>query len=106
MHVTRLFDIADLQLAEFPQDTCVASLEEGKLRSYSTKEFIATAESLALGLLDLGIQPGDKVALASGNRAEWAILDQALLRIGAIGIPIYPTMTADDYAYILGPSES
>ncbi|MCC6541696.1 MAG: long-chain fatty acid--CoA ligase [Flavobacteriales bacterium] len=106
MHVTRLFDIADLQLAEFPQDTCVASLEEGKLRSYSTKEFIATAESLALGLLDLGIQPGDKVALASGNRAEWAILDQALLRIGAIGIPIYPTMTADDYAYILGHSES
>ncbi len=106
MQVTRLFDIADLQLARFPQETCVASLEEGKLRSYSTQEFITTAEQLALGLMDLGIRPGDKVALASGNRAEWALVDQAVLRIGAIGIPIYPTMSADDYAYILNHSES
>ncbi|MCB0767639.1 MAG: long-chain fatty acid--CoA ligase [Flavobacteriales bacterium] len=106
MQVTRLFDIADLQLAQFPQDTCVASLEEGKLRAYSTQEFISTAEQLALGLMDLGIRPGDKVALASGNRAEWALVDQAVLRIGAIGIPIYPTMSAEDYAYILDHSES
>lgn len=106
MQINRLFDIADLQLAEFPQPVCVESLEDGRLRSYSTKEFIDTAEQLALGLMDLGIKPGDKVALASGNRAEWAIVDQAVLRIGAIGIPIYPTMTADDYAYILEHSES
>ncbi len=106
MQPTRLFDIADLQLAEFPQQSCVGSLEEGKLRTYSTKEFIDTAEQLALGLMDLGIKPGDKVALASGNRAEWAIVDQALLRMGVIGIPIYPTMTVDDYAYILGHSEA
>ncbi len=101
MTVSRLFDIADLQLAQFPQEACVGSLEEGKLRNYSTKEFIDTAEQLAMGLLNLGIKPGDKVALASGNRAEWAIVDQALLRLGVIGIPIYPTMTVDDYAYIL-----
>ncbi|HRF79482.1 MAG TPA: AMP-binding protein, partial [Flavobacteriales bacterium] len=101
MIVSRLFDIADLQLAQFPQEACVGSLEEGKLRNYSTKEFIDTAEQLAMGLLNLGIKPGDKVALASGNRAEWAIVDQALLRLGVIGIPIYPTMTVDDYAYIL-----
>ncbi|TXI81341.1 MAG: long-chain fatty acid--CoA ligase [Flavobacteriales bacterium] len=106
MLVSRLFDIADLQLAEFPQTTCIGSLEDGKLRNYSTQEFIETAEKLALGLMDLGIKPGDKVALASGNRAEWAIVDQAVLRIGAIGIPIYPTMSAEDYAYILEHSES
>ena len=101
MAIHRLFDIPDFQLAEYPQDVCVGSLEEGKLRTYNTREFIDTAEQLALGLLDLGIAPGDKVALASGNRAEWAITDQAVLRIGAISVPIYPTMTADDYAYIL-----
>ena len=78
----------------------------GQLRTYSTKEFIDTAERLALGLMDLGIAPGDKVALASGNRSEWAIVDQALLRIGAISIPIYPTMSAEDYAYVLGHSGS
>jgi long-chain acyl-CoA synthetase len=106
MQISRLFDIIDLQLAEFPQEACVGSLEEGTLRTYSTKEFIDTAERLAVGLIDLGIRPGDKVALASGNRAEWAIVDQAVLRIGAIGIPIYPTMSVDDYAYILDHSGS
>lgn len=106
MHVTRLFDIADLQLAEFPQPVCVESLEDGKMRSYSTKEFVEISEQLALGLMDLGIRPGDKVALTSGNRAEWAIVDQAVLRIGAIGIPIYPTMSAEDYAYVLEHSGS
>jgi len=106
MQVTRLFDIADLQLAEFPLNVCVESLEAGTMRSYSTAEFISTAESLALGLMELGIAPGDKVALASGNRAEWAIVDQAVLRIGAVVIPIYPTTSADDYAYILEHSAS
>jgi long-chain acyl-CoA synthetase len=101
MQVTRLFDIADLQLAEFPMDVCMASLEEGTLRSYSSADFVRTADALALGLMDLGIGPGDKVALASGNRCEWALVDQAVLRIGAIVIPIYPTTSADDYAYIL-----
>ncbi len=106
MQVTRLFDIADLQLAEFPLEVCVESLEEGTMRGYSTAEFIQTAEALALGLMELGVAPGDKVALASGNRSEWALVDQAILRIGAVSIPIYPTTSADDYAYILEHSTS
>lgn len=104
--VQRLFDIADHQLAAFPQAMCVASLENGVLRSYTTQEFIHTAESLALGLMSLGIGPGDRVAMASGNRSEWALVDQALLRIGAINVPIYPTSSAEDYAYVLHHSES
>ncbi|HQV50627.1 MAG: long-chain fatty acid--CoA ligase [Flavobacteriales bacterium] len=106
MQVQRLFEIVEYQLANFPQKACVESYEDGKLRAYSTKEFIETAESLALGLMTIGIVPGDKVAMVSGNRAEWAIVDQALLRIGAINIPIYPTSSADDYAYVLNHSES
>ncbi|MCB0763134.1 MAG: AMP-binding protein, partial [Flavobacteriales bacterium] len=104
MQLERLFDIVDHQRAHFPQAACVGSLEEGVLRNYSTQEYITTAESLALGLMDLGVVPGDKVALVSGNRAEWSIVDQALLRIGAISIPIYPTSSAEDYAYVLGHS--
>ena len=101
MPITRLFDIIDLQLAEFPQTVCMESLEDGILRGYGTAEFINTSESLALGLMDIGVKPGDKVAIASGNRSEWAIVDQAVLRIGAIGVPLYPTMSAEDHAYIL-----
>lgn len=106
MQVERLFDIADHQLAHFPQPVCVASQEEGTLRSYSTQEFITISEQLALGLMALGILPGDRVAMASGNRSEWAIVDQALLRIGAINVPVYPTSSAEDYAYVLEHSGS
>ena len=100
MQIDRLFDIVDYQLANFPQKAC------GAMRSYSTKEYIETAESLALGLMSIGVVPGDKVALVSGNRSEWAIVDQAILRIGAISVPIYPTSSAEDYAYVLEHSAS
>jgi long-chain acyl-CoA synthetase len=98
---TRLFDLLDRQLAEFPQEVCLATKEEGVWCNYSTAEVISTAEKLALGLMGLGIKPGDKVAIASGNRSEWCITDQALLRIGAINVPIYPTSSVEDYAFIL-----
>ncbi|MBZ0205135.1 MAG: AMP-dependent synthetase/ligase [Flavobacteriales bacterium] len=97
----RLFDLLDHQLAEFPQEVCIATKENGTWRSYSTADLVETSERLALGLMGLGIKPGDKVAIASGNRSEWCIVDQALLRMGAINVPIYPTSSADDYAYVL-----
>ncbi|MGV9013071.1 MAG: AMP-dependent synthetase/ligase [Flavobacteriales bacterium] len=98
---SRIFDLLDRQLADFPQEVCVASKVDGKWHAYSTAEVIETAEKLALGLKALGIRPGDKVAIASGNRSEWSIVDQALLRMGAINIPIYPTSSVEDYAYVL-----
>jgi long-chain acyl-CoA synthetase len=59
------------------------------------------------GLLELGVEKGDKIALiTTTNRLEWNILDHAILQIGAMDIPIYPTMTEEDYAYIINHSES
>src|SRR5690606_14123845 len=75
--------------------------EQGTWRNYTTADVVDHAERLAMGLMQMGIRPGDKVAIASGNRSEWCITDQALLRIGAINVPIYPTSSAEDYAYIL-----
>ena len=98
---TRLFDLLDLQQADFPQEVCIATKEQGTWRNYSTAEVVDTAERLAMGLIALGVKPGDKVALASGNRSEWCIVDQALLRMGAVSVPIYPTSTVEDYGYIL-----
>ena len=101
MAVTRLFDILEHQLAHTPKVDCIATKEGGKWRPYSTQEVLDTSERLAMGLLALGIRAGDKVALASTNRSEWCLLDQALLRIGAINVPLYPTASAGDYAYVL-----
>ena len=101
MTITRLFDILEHQLAHTPKADCIATKEGGTWRPYSTQQVLDTAEQLAMGLLALGIRPGDKVALASTNRSEWCLVDQALLRIGAINVPLYPTSSAADYAYVL-----
>ena len=106
MEPTRLHDVLEYQLAHYPKESAIATKEGGQWKRYSTRELIDTAERVALGLMHLGIKPGDKVAIASGNRSEWCIVDQAILRIGAIGVPIYPTSSAEDYAYVLNHSES
>lgn len=79
----------------------------GEWKSYSTSEFIDAVNQASRGLLEMGIKHGDKVALIShNNRCEWNIMDHALLQIGAVDVPIYPTMTEDDYEYIFNHSES
>ncbi len=106
MPITRLFDILDHQLANTPKADCIATKENGQWRTYSTEEVLETSERLAMGLLAMGVKPGDKVAMASGNRSEWCLVDQALLRIGAINVPLYPTSSSADYAYVLRHSGS
>ena len=79
----------------------------GEWKSYSTKEFIEAVYQTSRALLELGVKHGDKVALIShNNRCEWNIMDHALLQIGAVDVPIYPTMTEADYEYIFNHSES
>ena len=56
---------------------------------------------LAGALLDFGIQPGDRVALISYNRLEWAIIDYATLLVGAVSVPLYSTLPGDQSDYIL-----
>jgi long-chain acyl-CoA synthetase len=106
MEPTRLHDIPEYQLAEHPKSIAIASKVDGAWKGLSTQELITSADRLALGLMRLGVKPGDKVALASGNRSEWCVVDQAILRIGAIGVPIYPTSSAEDFAYVLNHSGS
>lgn len=104
---TRLFDIPRYQQEHFPLDVMMSSKVGGEWKSYSTSEFLEQVDRTSRGLLALGIKPGDKVALIShNNRSEWNIMDHALLQIGAIDVPIYPTMTEEDYEYIFNHSES
>ncbi|MGB0182436.1 MAG: AMP-dependent synthetase/ligase [Schleiferiaceae bacterium] len=104
---TRLFDFPRYQQEHFPLEVMMSSKVGGEWKSYSTSEFIDAVNQAARGLLELGIKHGDKVALiAHNNRCEWNIMDHALLQIGAVDVPIYPTMTEDDYEYIFNHSES
>jgi len=76
----------------------------GTYRSKSWAETARTVNRLARGLVALGVQPGDRVALAAENRPEWAIADLAIMSAGAITVPAYTTNTIDDHRHIFGNS--
>ncbi len=107
MEVRRLFDVLHYQKSKYPQQVALASMKNGEWWKISTDELITLSNNMSLGLLKLGIKKGDKVAVVtSANRVEWNICDQAIGQIGAINVPLYPTISTDDYNYILNHSEA
>lgn len=100
MDVKRLFDIPYYQLEQFPQQDALCDKIDGEWRKTSTAEYLKKANAISRGLLKLGIEPGDKIAMISNNRSEWNICDIGLQQVGAISVPVYPTISPDDYNYI------
>ena len=99
---TRIFDILNVYTEKWPeQKVALARKENGEWRKYSPAEYQELTRKVSYALIELGIQPKDKVAIISGNRPEWNILDMAIMQIGAIDVPIYPTISKEDYRYIL-----
>lgn len=78
---------------------------DGQWVDMSTREFDTAVREIAAGLLVYGVNVGDRVALLSENRVEWAMVDMATLLIGSINVPIYPTLLAEHISFILGDSE-
>ena len=107
MSYTRIFDIIENQLNTCPLDICLARREDKKTwKSYSTNEFIAIANKISKGLLNLGLQKGDKIAIISTtNRPEWHFIDLACMQIGVVDIPVYPTISSKEYEYIFNHAE-
>lgn len=104
---TRLFDFAYYQLEKIPLKHMMTSLSDASGKVYSTESFLEAMNLVSRGLVSLGVEPGDKIALIShNNRSEWNIMDGGILQIGAIDVPIYPTMSADDCQYILNHAEA
>jgi len=105
--VKRLFDFPYYQLANFPQDAALVSKVTGNWVKTSTQEYLDKACAISRGLIHLGVQPNDKVAIISmTNRTEWNICDIGILQVGAQDVPIYPTISEIDYEYVLNHSES
>lgn len=104
---TRLFDFAYLQLKNNPQLKLFNTKKNNEWIATSTIEYIELANTVSRALLRLNIKPGDKIAVVTTtNRVEWSILDLAALQIGAINVPLYPTISSDDYAYIINHSDA
>ncbi len=108
MEIRRLFDIIDHNLEIRPdQQTALGRKDDsGEWIRYSLKEYAEQTNAAAYALLQLGLKEGDKVAIISSNRPEWNMLDMAVMKIGCITVPIYPTISEQDYLYILNHCEA
>lgn len=103
----RLFDFPYYQLEQYNLEDALVTKYDGVWKSTSSKEYIEQINKISRGLLRLGVKPNDKIALiSSNNRTEWNIMDIGIMQLGAQDVPIYPTISEEDYAYVLNHSES
>lgn len=108
----RLFDSIQLQLENKPLEDMLAGKAGGQWKKFSTAEVAETVNQLSAGLLGMGIGPNDmtvegrdKVAILSKNRPEWIILDLAVQQIGALLVPIYPTINVNELEFVLNDAQ-
>ena len=98
---TRLFDLLTYQYKEHPLEDAFCQKIKGKWHKYTTRQVIQITRILSMGLMELGLKKGDKVAIASENRPEWNFVDFACQQIGVVTVPMYPNIGPRDYEYIL-----
>ena len=83
---------------------CFLVKKEGRYQGISSQEALRKAAALASVFANFGVERGDRVAILSENRVEWALTDYALMGLGAISVPLYTTLLESDIEYILGDS--
>ncbi|WP_396188918.1 AMP-dependent synthetase/ligase [Flavobacterium sp.] len=106
-NITRLFDFPYYQLEKYNLPDALVTKYGNEWVKTSTEEYLNKANAISRAFLRLNIQKNDKVAIiSSNNRTEWHIFDIGILQTGAQTVPIYPTIAAEDYEYILNHSES
>ena len=100
--ITRLFDILTQYETVHPeQKTALAGKRNGVWMAYSPGEYLHITNNISYGLMQLGVQHGDCVGIISTNRPEWNMIDMAIMQIGAISVPVYPTISENDYRHIV-----
>ena len=106
MENLKIFEL-DRRYAElYDKDDMLAGKQNGKWRKYSCSEYIQTSDSIAYGLINLGLTKNDKICIISNNRPEWSLTDMGINKIGAINTPLYANSTRADYKYIINDSEA
>lgn len=105
--VKRLFDFPYYQLEKFNLKEALVTKYSGTWVPTNSQQYVNKANKISRGLLRLGVDANDKVAIIStNNRTEWNIVDIGVMQLGAQDVPIYPTISEEDYQYVLNHSES
>lgn len=104
----RLFDCLRYHMEKQPVEVMMAGKEAGQWKKYSTQQVAEIVNNISAGLLNLGFggngktdEDRDKIAILSKNRVEWMMLDLAVQQIGAVLVPIYPTINVNELEFVL-----
>ncbi|MBL7925872.1 MAG: long-chain fatty acid--CoA ligase [Bacteroidia bacterium] len=100
-NVTRIFDILPYQKLKCYNNVALAGKENDQWITYSTDDFLNTANLVSYALMAMGISKDDKIATISNNRPQWNMFDFGILQVGAVQVAIYPTISENDYKFIL-----
>ena len=101
----RLFDLIPYQLENLPNQNCISDKKENKWINYNAETVQSLIDQFSMGLLKLGIEAGDKIAIISQNRTEWNFVDLGILQTGCVDVPIYPNISVQEYEYIFNDAE-
>jgi long-chain acyl-CoA synthetase len=100
MEPIRVFDILD-DLSQNPKFDLLNAKENKQWKNYATEDFIRNVNAVSFGLINMGLNPGDRIAIVSNNRPEWNFVDYGSQQAGIITVPIYPTISTEDLKFIL-----
>jgi len=106
MEVTRTFDILEKLVKEYPKEDILSRRVNGKWIKYSCDSYSRHSHLLAYAFLSLGLNPGDKVITVSNNRPEWNFIDMGLNLARLVHVPVYTTLSNDDYLHIFDHSDA
>lgn len=103
---TRNFDLLERYVTTFPKHKAFAEKVDGKWEFYTAEQYNEISHHFALGLLDLGFKKGDKIVTVSNNRPQWNFVDMGMAMVGVVHVPVYTSMNAEEYDYILEHSDA
>lgn len=105
MEFTRLFDVTYFQLEHYPREDMLGAKQDEEWVKYSTRTVVDRVNQVSRCMLQWGVKVKENVAIISENRPEWNFVDLGMLQVGAVNVPLYPTMRAEDYEFIFNQAE-
>lgn len=105
MKLARLFDLIPNQISTHDKKIAVSKKKNGDWIHFSSRDLKEISDNLSLAFIKHGIKAEDKVAIISENCPEWNFIDFALQQIGAVSVPMYPTISSEDYKFIFDHAE-
>jgi len=105
MDIQRLFDIPRYQQQRYPKPDALCGKVNGGWKKHPIEEVIATMDRVGLAFIGLGLKRDDKIAIVSNNRPEWNFVDYGAMQAGLVNVPVYPTISEEDYVFIFNDAE-